>query len=121
MDDILNINNIYFDNIVRQIYPAELQLNKANTSDAKASFLDLHLTISYDTVLPKFMINATILILNFFFNFPFLDGNVPRSTSYAVDISQFIQFAWASSHVADFNTRNKLLNSETSETRLSVS
>ena len=42
-------------------------------------------------------------------NFPFLDGDVPRSTSYGVDISQLIRFARASSIVADFNTRNKLL------------
>ena len=40
--DILNINKIYFDNIVIQIYPAELQLNKANTTYTEASFLDLH-------------------------------------------------------------------------------
>ena len=33
LDDISNINNIYFDNMVSQIYPSELQLNKANTSD----------------------------------------------------------------------------------------
>ena len=38
LDDILNINNIYFDNIISQIYPAELQLNKAYTSDTEASF-----------------------------------------------------------------------------------
>ena len=42
-------------------------------------------------------------------NFPFLDGDVPRSTSYEVYISQLIRFARASSIVADFNTRNKLL------------
>ena len=42
-------------------------------------------------------------------NFPFLDGDVPRSTSYGVYISQLIRFARASSIVADFNTRNKLL------------
>ena len=42
-------------------------------------------------------------------NFPFVDGDVPRSTSYGVYISQLIRFARASSHVADFNTRNKLL------------
>ena len=42
-------------------------------------------------------------------NFPFLDFDVPRSTSYGVYISQLIRFARASSHVADFNTRNKLL------------
>ena len=41
---------------------------------------------------------------------PFLDGEVPRSTSYGVYISQLIRFARASSHVADFNTRNKLLS-----------
>ena len=33
LDDLLNINNVYFDNTVSQIYPSELQLNKANTSD----------------------------------------------------------------------------------------
>ena len=42
-------------------------------------------------------------------NFPFLDGDVPRSTSYGVYISQLIRFARASSCAADFNTRNKLL------------
>ena len=42
-------------------------------------------------------------------NFQFLDGDAPRSTSYGVYISQLIRFARASSHVADFNTRNKLL------------
>ena len=38
-----------------------------------------------------------------------LHGDVPRSTSYGVYISQLILFARASSYVADFNTRNKLL------------
>ena len=42
-------------------------------------------------------------------NFPFLEGDVPRYTSYGVYISQLIRFARASSYVADFNTRNKLL------------
>ena len=42
-------------------------------------------------------------------NFPFLDGEVPCSTSYGVYISQLIRFARASSYVADVNTRNKLL------------
>ena len=63
MDDILNIKNVYTDNMVSQIYPSELQLNKANTSDTEAAFLDLHLSISNDIVLPKFIINVTTLIL----------------------------------------------------------
>ena len=41
LDDILIINNVYFDNMVSQIYPSELQLNKANTSYTKAAFLDI--------------------------------------------------------------------------------
>ena len=41
LDDILNMNNIYFDNMVRKIHPAELQLNIANTSDTEASFFGL--------------------------------------------------------------------------------
>ena len=41
-------------------------------------------------------------------NFSFLDGDVPRYTSYGVYISQLIRFARTSSYVADFNTRNKL-------------
>ena len=41
LDDILNINNVYFDNMVSQTYPSELQLNKSNTSDTEAELLDL--------------------------------------------------------------------------------
>ena len=40
LDGTLNINNVYFDNMVSQIYPSQLQLNKANTSDTKAAFSD---------------------------------------------------------------------------------
>ena len=35
LDDILNINNVCFDNMLSQIYPSELQLNKANASEPK--------------------------------------------------------------------------------------
>ena len=45
-------------------------------------------------------------------NFPFLDGDVPRSTSYGVYISQLIRFARVYSHVDDFNTRNKVLTAK---------
>ena len=45
-------------------------------------------------------------------NFPFLDGDVPRSTSYGVNISQLIRLARVSSHVDDFNSRNKALTAK---------
>ena len=37
LDDILNINNIYFDNMESQIHHPELQRNKANSSDTEAA------------------------------------------------------------------------------------
>ena len=53
LDDILNIDSAYFDSMVSQIYPSELQLNRANTSDTEVAFLDLHLSISNDIVSTK--------------------------------------------------------------------
>ena len=53
LDNNLNINTVYFDTMVNQIYPSELQLNKANTSDTEAVFLELHLSISNDIVSTK--------------------------------------------------------------------
>ena len=38
LDDILNVNNVYFDNMVSQIYPSKLKLDKGNTSDTEAAF-----------------------------------------------------------------------------------
>ena len=54
------------------------------------------------------MINVTTLILTLSI-FLFIDGDVHRSTSYGVYISQLIRFARASSQFADFITRNKVL------------
>ena len=53
LDDFLNIDNPYFEGMVNQIYPPELQLNKANTSDIEDPFLDLHLFISNGFVSSK--------------------------------------------------------------------
>ena len=36
LDDLLNIDNPYFEQMVGQIYPTKLQLNKANSSDTEA-------------------------------------------------------------------------------------
>ena len=38
LDDLLNIDNPYYEQLVGQIYPTELQLNKANSSDTEAPF-----------------------------------------------------------------------------------
>ena len=76
--------------MVGQIYPTELQLNKANSSDTETPFLDLNLSITNVIVSSKIYdkrddFNFEIV------NFPFLDGDVPRSPSYGVYISQLIR------------------------------
>ena len=85
LDDLLNIDNPYFEQMVGQIYPAELQLNKANSSDTEAPFLDLNLSITNGIVFTKIYekrddFNFEIV------NFRFLDGDVPRSPSYGIYI-----------------------------------
>ena len=97
--------------MVGQIYPAELQINKANSSDTEAWFLDLNLSITNGIVSSKIYdkrddFNFEIV------NSPFLDGDVPRSPSYAVYFSQLIGFARVSSNVDDFNNRNLFLTAK---------
>ena len=72
LDDLLNIDNPYFEQMVGQIYPAELQLNEANSSDTEDTFLDLNLSITNGIVSSKNYdkrddFNFEIV------NFPFLD------------------------------------------------
>ena len=97
--------------MVNRIYPSELQLNKANVSDNEASFLDLHLSISDGFVQTKIYDKRNDFDFDIV-NFPFLDGDVPRSTSYGVYISQLIRFGRVSSHIDDLNTRNKVLTAK---------
>ena len=76
LDDLLNIDNTYFEQMVGQIYPTELQLNKANSSDTEAPFLDLNLSITNGIVSSKIYDKQNDF--NFeIVNFPFLDGDVP--------------------------------------------
>ena len=53
LDELHNIDNPYSEQMVGQIYPTELQLNKANSSDTEASFLDLNLSITNGIVSSK--------------------------------------------------------------------
>ena len=111
LDYLLNIDNIFFDTIVNHIYPSELQVDKANVSDIEASFYDLHLSISDGFVKTKIYDKRDDFDFDIV-NFPFLDGDVPQSTSYGVYFSQLIRFARVSSPVDDFNTRNKVLTAK---------
>ena len=58
LDDLLNIDNNFFDSTVNHIYPSELQLNKANVSDTDASFICIEYLLRL-----KLMMNEMTLIL----------------------------------------------------------
>ena len=101
LDDLLNIDNNFFYSKVNHIYPSELQLNKSNVSDTRPHFLEMHLSISDGLV--KMKIYEKRDDFDFYIvNFPFLNGDVPRLTSYGVYIPELIRFARVSSHVDDF-------------------
>ena len=98
--DLLDVDNPHFEQRVGQIYPTELQLNKANSSDTEAPFLDLNLSITNGIVSSKIYDKRDDF--NFeIANFPFLDGNVPHSPSHGIYISQLIRFARVCSNVDD--------------------
>ena len=71
----------------------------------RPSFFYLHLSISDGFVKTKIFDKGDDFDFDIV-NFPYLDGDVPRSTSYGVYISQLIRFARVSSHVDDLHTRN---------------
>ena len=88
---MLNIDTPYFAQTVSQIYPTELQMNKANPSDTEAPFLDLDLSITNGIVSTSIYDKRDDFDFEIV-NFPFLDGDVPRSPSYGVYLSQLICF-----------------------------
>ena len=89
LNDILNIYNVYFENMVSQIYSSKLHVNETSTSDTQATLLNLRLSISNGI----FCITTYHTRDNFdseIFYFSCLDGDVFRSTSYG-DTSNLLE------------------------------
>ena len=88
--------------------PSGLRLGGASASGAGAAFLDLRLSVSDGIVSAEIYDKRDDFDFEIV-NFPFLDGDVPRSASYGVCVSRLVRFAGASGCVAGFSTRNRLL------------
>ena len=105
LDDKFITDNLNFLNIFPNIYPRELQLNKANTSDKESSFLDLNIKVigrSIHTSVYDKRDNFGFPIINF----PRLSGTVSRLPSYGIYISQLVSFARCCTSVFDFHSKN---------------
>ena len=86
LDDIFDIDNPLFDTLFPFIYPKELRLNKTSEPNFSAPFLDSDLPINNGVISSKIYDKRG----NFNFaivNYPHLNGDVPRATSYSVYIS----------------------------------
>ena len=77
-------------------------------------------SIKIARVIHEYLSVAFLYVLSIV-NFPFLDGDVLRRTSYGVYIYRLIRFARASSNVSDFNCRNKALTVKLLRQGLSLS
>ena len=101
LDDIFTIDNPEFEKHIPDIYPTELQLNKATTSDKETSFLDLNIKVVgsdvHTSVYDKRDDFGFPII-----NFPWFSGDVPRLPSYVVYISQPVRFARCCTSVSDY-------------------
>ena len=111
LDDILVMDNPFFSSMYKSIYPPQLTLNKANSRDTEAAFLDLKLSIIDGVISTNIYDKRDDYHFNII-NYPHLDGDVPRATSYGVYISQLIRFARACNSVSDFNSRNQIITSK---------
>ena len=98
-DDLIVFNNKKFGDYVKEIYPSQLTVEKANTSDDLANNNRLY-TKLYDK---RDDFDFHIV------NFPFLSSNIPSSPLYGVYISQLIRYARCCSYYDDVRYHHKLL------------
>ena len=89
LNDIFTIDSTVFEKHVPDIYPTELQLNKANTSDKETSFLDLNIKVIGSDVHTSVYDKRKDIRFPIV-NFPWLSGDVPILPSYGVYIAQLV-------------------------------
>ena len=107
LDDIFTIDNPEFAEHIPNIYPRELQSNKANTPEKETSFLDLNIKIICRDIHTS--VNDKRDDFGFqTVNFPWLSGDVPRLQSYGIDISQLVRLT----SVFDFHSKNLQITSK---------
>ena len=76
LDDFLDIDNPYFEQMLGQINSTELQINKANSSDTEAPFLDLifaHRGVPVGFLLLRYSVLFTVESLSWFISLLYLD------------------------------------------------
>ena len=109
-DDLIVFNKKKFGDYVKEIYLFQLTVEKANTSDDLADYLDLTFIIGSNNRLYTKPYEKCDDFDFHIINFPFLSSNTPSSPSYGVYISQLIRYTRCCSYNDDFGYRHKLLS-----------
>ena len=102
-------NNKKFLDYLKEIYPSQLTVEKANKSDHLADYLDLTFIIDSGGKLSTRLYDRRDDFDFHIVNFLFLSSNIPSGPSYGVYISQLIRYARCCSHYDDFRYRHKCL------------
>ena len=109
MDDLIVINNKKFLDYLKETYPSQLTVEKANKSDHLSNYLDLTFVIDSGGKLSTRLYDKRDDSDFHIVNFPFLSSNIQSGPSYGVYISQLIRYARCCSHYDDFRYRHKCL------------
>ena len=109
IDDLIVFNNKKFLDYLKEIYPSQLTVEKANKSDHLADYLDLTFIIDSGSKLSTRLYDKRDDFDFHIVNFPFLSSNIPSGPSYGVYILQLIRYARCCSHYDDFRYRHKCL------------
>ena len=102
-------NNKKFLDHLKEIYPSQLTVEKANKSNHLADYLDLTFIIGSGGKLSTRLYDKHDNFDFHIVNFPFLSSNIPSGSSYRVYISQLIRYAQCCSHYEDFRYHHKCL------------
>ena len=94
---------------VKEIYPSQLTVEKANKSDHLADYFDLTFIIDSGGKLSTRLCDKRDDFDFHIVNFPFFSSNITSGSSYGVYISQLIRYARCCSRYDDFRYRHKCL------------
>ena len=108
-DDSIVFNNKKFLDYLKEIYPSQLTVEKANKSDHLANYLDLTFTVDSGGKLSTKLYDKCDDFDSNIVKFPFLPSNIPSSPSYGVYILQLIRYARCCSLYDDFRYRHECL------------
>ena len=106
IDDLIALNNPYFGNYIKDIYPKELELKETTESETCCSYLDLFLYKDVDGMLKSKLYDKRDDFNFHIVNYPFLDSNIPKNPAYGVYVSRLVCFARACSDIDDFTSRH---------------